>query len=157
MAFIAPTGLTMAFTAALYRFTGLAGLPFLETYGWVGLWTSGMLLSLASGGFAQLIKFCTSFTDDVFNALLALNFSVEAMQALLLGFAVAGPDKTAPFLALNFALFTCFASLKVRLRQCSIGHRLVFYLHRHANVSICAVQLNDFVTFLATSGELIHI
>lgn len=70
MTFIAPTGLTMAFTAALYRFTELSSLPFLATYGWVGLWTSGLLTFTAVGGGAKLIKFATTFTDDVFNALL---------------------------------------------------------------------------------------
>lgn len=70
MTFIAPTGLTMAFMAALYRFSVLTGLPFLPLYGWVGLWTSGLLVLTAVGGFGRFIKYCTTFTDDVFNALL---------------------------------------------------------------------------------------
>lgn len=70
MTFIAPTGLTMAFMTALFRFSGLAGLPFLPLYGWVGLWTSAMLMATASGGLGGLIRHATAFTDDVFNGLL---------------------------------------------------------------------------------------
>ena len=39
MAFIAPTGLTLAFISGLYRFCSLKGLPFFPVYSWVGLWT----------------------------------------------------------------------------------------------------------------------
>jgi hypothetical protein len=113
MTFIAPTGLTLAFMAALFRFCDLASLPFLATYGWVGLWTSGFLGVAAIGGYGKLIRLLTSFTDDVFNALLGLNFLVSAGQSLLHGFASSGPDKTSPFLALNFALLTAFSSLKL--------------------------------------------
>ena len=113
MTFIAPTGLTLAFMAALYRFCEIASLPFLATYGWVGLWTSSFLTLAAVGGFGKLIRILTSFTDDVFNALLGLNFLVQACQSLLQGFVQSGPDKTSPFLALNFALLTAFSSMKL--------------------------------------------
>ena len=119
MTFIAPTGLTLAFMAALYRFAGLAALPFLPLYGWVGIWTASMLTFLALGGFAMLIEFCTSFTDDVFNALLALNFLVEACKSLARGFIEAGPDKTSPFLSLNFAILTCYTSLQLNQARTS--------------------------------------
>lgn len=119
MTFIAPTGLTLAFMAALYRFAGLAALPFLPLYGWVGIWTAGMLTILSLGGLAQLIEFCTSFTDDVFNALLALNFVVEACKSLAHGFIASGPDKTSPFLSLNFAVLTCYASLRLNAARTS--------------------------------------
>ena len=99
--------------AALFRFCGLTGLPFLPTYGWVGLWTSGFLALASFRGLGRLIRLCTAFTDDVFNALLALNFLVEATRKLAWGFAGPGPDKTSPFLALNFALFTAWGCLRL--------------------------------------------
>ena len=43
MTFLAPTGLTLAFTAALYRYCMTLALPFLPMYSWVGCWTSLML------------------------------------------------------------------------------------------------------------------
>jgi len=113
MTFIAPTGLTLAFMSALFRFSGLMALPFLPLYSWVGLWTSGFLVILALGGACNLIKQCTTFTDDVFNALLATNFIYEAGSSLLKGFTLSGSDKTQPFLALNLAIFTCISSLKL--------------------------------------------
>ncbi|CAN0543099.1 unnamed protein product, partial [Ectocarpus sp. 12 AP-2014] len=54
-----------------------AGLPFLPVYAWVGLWTSAFLATLAFVGASNLIEFATQFTDDVFNALLSVNFIYE--------------------------------------------------------------------------------
>lgn len=58
-------------------FTSVAGLPFLPVYAWVGLWTSAFLSTLALVGASNLIEFATQFTDDVFNALLSVNFIYE--------------------------------------------------------------------------------
>lgn len=58
----------------------MAGLPFLPVYAWVGLWTSGMLMSLAMAGASNLIEYATQFTDDVFNALLSVNFIFEVRR-----------------------------------------------------------------------------
>ncbi|CAN0408001.1 unnamed protein product, partial [Discosporangium mesarthrocarpum] len=58
-------------------FTSAAALPFLPIYSWVGLWTSAMLMSLSLFGASRLIDYATQFTDDVFNALLAVNFIYE--------------------------------------------------------------------------------
>ncbi|CAM9232733.1 unnamed protein product, partial [Hapterophycus canaliculatus] len=77
MTFIGPTGLTLAFMTSLYSFTSVAGLPFLPVYAWVGLWTSAFLSTLALVGASNLIEFATQFTDDVFNALLSVNFIYE--------------------------------------------------------------------------------
>ena len=55
----------------------MAGLPFLPVYAWVGLWTSAFLATLAVVGASNLIEFATQFTDDVFNALLSVNFIYE--------------------------------------------------------------------------------
>jgi hypothetical protein len=78
MTFLGPTGLTLAFTGALYKFTSMAGLPFLPLYSWTGMWTSLFLALCAVFNVSSLIKYCTRFTDDCFNALLALNFLYEA-------------------------------------------------------------------------------
>ena len=74
MAFIAPTGLTLAFISGLYRFCSVNALPFFPIYSWVGLWTSFFFILLGLGGSSQWIRFCTRFTDEVFNALLSVNF-----------------------------------------------------------------------------------
>ena len=82
MAFLGPTGLTLAFISTLYRFSVFNNVPFLEIYSWTGIWTS-LFLALASiFNLANLLSVCTRFTDDCFNALLSINFLYEAALSL---------------------------------------------------------------------------
>mmetsp|Transcript_6726 Transcript_6726/g.18771 ORF Transcript_6726/g.18771 Transcript_6726/m.18771 type:complete len:787 (+) Transcript_6726:124-2484(+) len=121
MAFIAPTGLTLAFISGLFRLCTLKGLPFFPIYAWVGIWTSVFMISLGMAGSSRLIRFCTRFTDEVFNGLLSLNFIYEAASSLRRNF-VNAPDRsnlTMPFVALTEALFTFFATTKVIAFQTS--------------------------------------
>jgi len=106
MAFIGPTGLTLAFTASLYSTCELRALPFLPMFSWVGIWTSGFLLLFSATGASNLIRYCTQFTDEIFNGLLALNFVYEAMRGLIDNFRKAQTDlqKATAFFALNIAL-----------------------------------------------------
>lgn len=110
LTFISPTGLTLAFTTALYGFCRMAGVAFLPMYAWVGIWTSAMLVLAAIGNFSDLIKLCTRFTEDIFNSLIATNFLYEASRALIGAFFVVGADKTNPLTALAIALMTFFAA-----------------------------------------------
>lgn len=113
MTFIGPTGLTLCFTSALFNFCQSFGVAFFPMYAWVGMWTSLMLLLLSAGNACTLIKHCTRFTDEVFNALLALNFTYEALKDILVRFIkTKGTNKTQPFLALNMALATFALSTK---------------------------------------------
>eukprot|EP00934_Nitzschia_sp_Nitz4_P000449 Nitzschia sp. Nitz4//scaffold38_size140716//120995//123036//NITZ4_003170-RA/size140716-augustus-gene-0.128-mRNA-1//1//CDS//3329550147//449//frame0 len=112
MAFIAPTGLTLAFISGLFRFCTVNSLPFFPVYTWVGLWTSFFFTILGMGGSSALIRFCTRFTDEVFNGLLSLNFIYEALASLRRNFANADPSNlTTPFMALGMALTTFGATL----------------------------------------------
>mmetsp|Transcript_30121 Transcript_30121/g.69504 ORF Transcript_30121/g.69504 Transcript_30121/m.69504 type:complete len:255 (-) Transcript_30121:533-1297(-) len=109
MAFIAPTGLTLAFINGLFRFCTLKGLPFFPIYGWVGIWTSIFMVGLGMGGSSQLIRYCTRFTDEVFNGLLSINFMYEAVSSLRRNFLVADPTNlTEPFVSLCMAVTTYF-------------------------------------------------
>mmetsp|Transcript_40371 Transcript_40371/g.59321 ORF Transcript_40371/g.59321 Transcript_40371/m.59321 type:complete len:428 (+) Transcript_40371:433-1716(+) len=113
MAFVAPTGLTLAFISGLYRFCSLQGLPFFPTYTWVGLWTSAFMISLGFTGASKLIRYCTRFTDEVFNALLSINFIYEAAHSLQRNFILADPmNLTMPFVALAMALGTYLSTMK---------------------------------------------
>lgn len=114
MAFIAPTGLTLAFISGLYRFCSVKSLPFFPIYSWVGLWTSFFFVLLGLGGSSQWIRFCTRFTDEVFNALLSLNFIYEATASLKRNFQLADPENlTMPFVSLAMALTTYWSTMKV--------------------------------------------
>mmetsp|Transcript_6455 Transcript_6455/g.7440 ORF Transcript_6455/g.7440 Transcript_6455/m.7440 type:complete len:650 (-) Transcript_6455:2756-4705(-) len=113
MAFIAPTGLTLAFISGLFRFCTLKGLPFFPVYSWVGLWTSFFFTLLGLGGSSQLIRYCTRFTDEIFNALLSITFIYEAVSSIRRNFEQADPSNlTTPFVALAMAYTTYRATDK---------------------------------------------
>jgi hypothetical protein len=113
MAFIAPTGLTLAFISGLFRFCTVNQLPFFPIYSWVGLWTSLFFTLSGIGGSSQLIRYCTRFTDEIFNALLSLNFVYEAVASLKRNFDNADPHNlTMPFVALVMALTTFKSTLQ---------------------------------------------
>jgi hypothetical protein len=114
MAFIAPTGLTLAFISGLFRYCTLHSLPFFPVYSWVGLWTSLFMCLLGLGGSSQFIRFCTRFTDEIFNALLSVNFIYEALASLGRNFHKADPmNLTMPFVSLAMALTTCWSTMSV--------------------------------------------
>ena len=115
MAFIAPTGLTLAFISGLFRFCTVKGLPFFPVYAWVGLWTSFFMITLGLQGSSQLIRYCTRFTDEIFNALLSVNFIYEALSSLRRNFSLAKDpmNLTMPFVSLAMALTTFWSTMKV--------------------------------------------
>jgi len=106
LTFLGPTGLTLAFTGALYRFVEGAGLPFLPMYSWIGLWTSFFLAIGAVFNVSYFIRFCTRFTDDCFNSLISLNFLYEAVRSVARSFTQAGTDLGSAFFSMNLALAT---------------------------------------------------
>ena len=120
MTFIAPTGLTLAFISGLFRFCTLKGWPFFPVYAWVGLWTSLYMIILGLAGSSKLIRYCTRFTDEIFNGLLSLNFIYEALSSVGRNFMLADPmNLTMPFVALGMALGTFWSTMKVTAFQAS--------------------------------------
>jgi hypothetical protein len=107
MTFQGPTGLTLAFTSSLFAFTQQHGLPFMGIYCWTGIWTS-LFLALASVfNLCELIKYCSRFTDDIFNALISINFLTEAITRIATGFAVSvNGNFTTALSSLNIAVAT---------------------------------------------------
>jgi len=121
MGFVAPTGLTLAFISGLYRFCSLKNVPFLPIYTWVGLWTSFFMITLGLRGSSKLIRFCTRFTDEIFNSLLSLNFIYEAFISLRRNFLLADPmNLSMPFVSLSMALATFWSTMKIMSMQTSI-------------------------------------
>jgi hypothetical protein len=114
MAFLAPTGLTLAFISGLFRFCTLRSLPFFPVYAWVGLWTSAFMTFLGLVGSSKLIRYCTRFTDEVFNGMLSVNFIYEACSSLRRNFVNADPmNLSMPFVALSMSLGTYFGTQTV--------------------------------------------
>ena len=69
---------------------------------------------LGLSGSSKLIRFCTRFTDEVFNGLLSVNFIYEAWSSLRRNFVNADPmNLTMPFVALSMALGTFFGTMNV--------------------------------------------
>lgn len=65
-------------------------------------------------GSSKLIRFCTRFTDEVFNGMLSVNFIYEAWSSLRRNFVNADPmNLTMPFVALSMALGTFFGTMNV--------------------------------------------
>jgi hypothetical protein len=114
MAFLAPTGLTLAFISGLFRFCQIRHLPFFPIYTWVGLWTSFFMVLLGVGGSSKLIRYCTRFTDEVFNGLLSVNFIYEAYRSLKRNFLVSDPNNISmPLLSLSMALGTFISTTRL--------------------------------------------
>ncbi len=114
MTFIAPTGLTLAFLSGLYRYCTLQGLAFFPIYTWVGLWTSCFMILLGIRGASKYIRYCTRYTDEVFNGLLSLNFIYEACASLRRNFMLADPmNLSMPFVSLSIALGTLWSTTVV--------------------------------------------
>ena len=77
------TGPLLVFTAILYRLCADLGIPFLPSYGWVGLWSAGFILILAVTDASCLMRYFTRFTDEIFSALISLIFIYEAIKSLV--------------------------------------------------------------------------
>jgi len=121
MAFIAPTGLTLAFISGLFRLCTIRNIAFLPVYTWVGLWTGFFMTILGLRGSSKFIRYCTRFTDEVFNGLLSFNFLYEAISSLRRNFLLADPSNLSmPFLSLTIALGTYWSTMRIIALQTSI-------------------------------------
>ncbi len=80
------TGPIVIFTGLLYTSCQSIGIPFLPTYAWVGVWSGIMLIICAVTDLSFLMKYFTRFTDEIFAALVAIIFIVEAVKDIALTF-----------------------------------------------------------------------
>jgi len=75
---------------------------------------------LGLAGSSQLIRYCTRFTDEIFNALLSINFIYEAISSLKRNFQQADPmNLTMPFVSLLLAMSTFYSTMAVTAFQSS--------------------------------------
>ena len=77
---LAGTGPLLIFTGMLYGLSQRLGVPFLTAYAWTGLWTGGLLVVLAALNACRFARYLTRFTNEIFAALIALIFIVEAVK-----------------------------------------------------------------------------
>jgi hypothetical protein len=100
------TGPMVIFTALLYEACTSYGLPFLPTYAWVGLWAGLLLIVLAITDGSALMSYFTRFTDEIFAALIAVIFIVEAVKDVAVGFRSPEVARDSALLGLVLALGT---------------------------------------------------
>jgi len=105
------TGPIVIFTGLLYMTCESAGIDFLPTYAWVGVWSGVLLIICAVTDLSYLMKYFTRFTDEIFAALVAVIFIVEAIKDVVNSFTVPlkGQDQVShdtAFLTLVLALGT---------------------------------------------------
>ncbi|KIG13092.1 Sodium bicarbonate cotransporter [Enhygromyxa salina] len=100
------TGPIVIFTGLLYTTCGQLGLPFLPVYAWVGLWSGLILLLLAITDASFLMRYFTRFTDEIFAALIAVIFIVEAVKSVVVAFTDEGSLVATGLLSLILAVGT---------------------------------------------------
>lgn len=72
------------------------------------------MVFLGMAGSSQLIRYCTRFTDEIFNGLLSVNFIYEALSSLRRNFVLADPmNLTMPFVSLGMAWATFWSTMGV--------------------------------------------
>jgi hypothetical protein len=86
------TGPIVIFTGLLYAASEQLGLSFLATYAWVGIWSGLFMVLLAVFSVSALMRFFTRFTDEIFAALIAVIFIVEAVKSVTNKFSEVGPS-----------------------------------------------------------------
>mmetsp|Transcript_7324 Transcript_7324/g.9776 ORF Transcript_7324/g.9776 Transcript_7324/m.9776 type:complete len:605 (-) Transcript_7324:103-1917(-) len=80
---IGSTGPVLAFTGVLYKTCKALSLPFLAVYGWVGLWSSAILLACSLFSTSNVVDYFTRFTDEIFSLLISVIFIMEASKDLV--------------------------------------------------------------------------
>ena len=111
---IGSTGPVLAFTTIMYSTCVSMGLPFLSTYAWVGLWTSGILLLCALTSTSNLvIRYLTRFTDEIFAGLISVIFVFEACKNLWALLFQPGTSGSTALLSIMMAISTCAGALKL--------------------------------------------
>jgi len=118
------TGPIVIFTGLLYTLCQRQGLPFLPIYAWVGIWSGLFMLILAVVDASALMRFFTRFIDEIFAALVAVIFVVEALSSIFAPFFVETRDDSTALMTLVLALgtFMLARSFKMFLKT--------RYLHR---------------------------
>ncbi len=100
------TGPIVIFTGLLYTASQQLELPFLAMYAWTGIWSGLFLVILAVTDASALMRLFTRFTDEIFAALIAVIFIVEALGSMVDPFAEAEVDYAAALFGVVLSLGT---------------------------------------------------
>jgi hypothetical protein len=118
------TGPIVIFTGLLYSLCQRYGLPFLPVYAWVGVWSGLFMLVLALTDASSLMRFFTRFVDEIFAALVACIFIIEAVASMTGPLLDADSSRATALLTIVLALGTFMLARSLKSFQQSR------YLHR---------------------------
>lgn len=104
------TGPLLIITAILYSLCERWGIPFLQCYAWVGLWSGLFMIILAVTDASCLMRYFTRFTDEIFAALISVIFIVEAATQILGHFFDSSISDASELLTVMLALGTFFVA-----------------------------------------------
>lgn len=104
------TGPIVIFTGLLYTACESLGINFLATYAWVGLWSGLFLILQAIFNVSVLMRYFTKFTDEIFAALIAVIFIVEALKNMFSPMLADEFDPSVALLTMVLALGTYILS-----------------------------------------------
>jgi hypothetical protein len=104
------TGPIVIYTALLYATCNNLELEFLPVYAWSGIWSGLLLMLLAVTDASALMRYFTRFTDEIFAALIAVIFIVEAVKDIAHEFYDPTSDRGTDLLALVLAMGTFLAA-----------------------------------------------
>ncbi len=116
------TGPLLALTSVLYVLCVRAGLQehFLRVFAWIGIWSALFTILVAVTDTVALIRYLTRFTDEIFAALIAIIYTVEAVSQIVAYVSEAREaelDHDVAFLSIILALGTfIIAMLMSRMR-----------------------------------------
>ena len=112
------TGPIVIFTGLLYGACESMGLDFLPVYAWTGIWSGFFMVVLALTDASALMRFFTRFTDEIFAALIAVIFIVEAVRSMIEPFhhvkGIEHHDFSVPLLGVVLCLGTYILSKQLK-------------------------------------------
>lgn len=100
------TGPIVIYTMLLYQTCNSLEVAFLPVYAWVGVWSGLLLILLAVIDASAMMRLFTRFTDEIFAALIAVIFIVEAIKSIASGFNDPGIPHDQALLGLVLAMGT---------------------------------------------------
>lgn len=108
------TGPIVIFTGLLYAACQRLGIPFLPTYAWTGIWSGAFLVILAVTDASAIMRLFTRFTDEIFAALIAVIFIVEAVKMAIVPAFRPGGNATLDLASLVLAVTACGSALAMK-------------------------------------------
>ena len=101
------TGPIVIFTSLLFAICQKYEFNFLVAYAWCGLWAGVMLVIFSIINASNLMRYLSSFTDDIFAALVSIIFIIEALDNIFRGYSFPTWDDGTGWVSVYFSFSMC--------------------------------------------------